>query len=400
MTIRLSPDAELDFRSVAFPGGTLLASIYDRTFMQLSDRGGASNAVGDRWAEICDDALGDAGAAAVPLRTGEGEVIADQVVRLDDIPEIARIASRHHLQNPDFLMVLDGGQDQVLWAADAKFSVDTARSKQVSAEVVEALLGLGDTVRKLLPTLDPEITITNGVFLVPDYALTHRILRDRRGPRRATVKAHEVRYVPVTPDQFLDPLGQKGIQGFLAGLDDLPMDPSRSLMLALYYYRLARAAVGCWQDQSSPLLAYRDTPVIHDDAVEAMARSMATIRTSAWGLVLRWNDVAEEVRRQRAAVDHVTSLPINNKELREQIAVAAHKAGKEPPSISKVRKALGSWFRSGIREHFGPIYPPVDDFGKLLDDLGKYSRSMQPEVKVKTESVIAELVGLAEPASA
>lgn len=397
LTTGLTPDAELDYASSAFPGGTLLASVYDPVYMQLSDRGGASNMVGDRWADLCAEALAGERLAEGNLWRGEGGAIADSSVRLDDIPEIARTASRHKLQNPDFLMLGDLADRQVLWAADAKFSVDTARSKQVSGDVVRALLDLGDTVRRLVPGLDPDLAIHDGVFLCPDYALSHRLLRDRRGPRRATVKHHEVRLIEVTSNQFLHPLGQAGLQSFLAGLDSLPINPDRSLMLGLYYFRLARAALGCWQDQTAPLLAHRDPFTIDEAAIENEARALATMKTSAWGLVQRWNDVAEVVRRQRTAVDQVTSLPINGKQLRDQIVLASAAAGVTPPSGTRVRRAIGAWYRSRIREQFGPVHPPARNFGGLLEEMGQYSRSLQPEIGQVTKRVINEMVAEAAP---
>ena len=397
MTLRLSPESELDFTTSAIPGGSLIAAVYDRAYMQLSDRGGASNAVGDRWAELCADALFTSGPAYSELRTGAHGIEAATTARLDDIPEIARLASRNKLQNPDFLMIGNAGDAQTLWAADAKFSVDTARSKQVSSDVVRALLDLGDTVRGLLPPLVPDMDVLDGVFVCPDYPLTHRLLRERRGPRRATVKNHEVRFLTVTPDQFREPMGQLGLQAFFAELDALPIDPHQSLMLALYYVRLARAANGCWLDMTSPLLTFRDVPIVDESAVEANARAMATMRTSAWGLVQRWNDVAEETRRQRAAVDQATSLPINGKLLRAQIEAAAAAANVEPPSGSRVRRLLGSWYRGCIRDQFGPILPPVGNFGAVLDELGRYARSLQPELADATARIIDELVAESAP---
>lgn len=397
MTPGSTPDAELDYSSNALPGGSLLASVYDRTFTQLSDRGGASNAIGDRWASICAEALDAPDPRAGELWTAKDGVVAGSIIRLDDIPEIARTASRHKLQNPDFLMLGNDSGGQELWAADAKFSVDTARSKQVSGDVVQALLDLGETVRRLVPGLDPDVSIQDGVFLCPDYALTHRLLRDRRGPRRATIKQAEVRLVSISSNRFFTPLGQAGLRGFFAELDALPMDPDRSLMLGLYYYRLAKAALGCWQDQTAPLLPFRDAIAIDEEAVEQEARTLATMRTSSWGLVQRWNDIAESVRRQRLAVDHAASLPINGRLLRDQIERAAAAAAVTPPSGTRVRRAIGSWFRSRIREQFGPIHPPVDHFDTLIEELGLYSRSLQPEVTAVTRRVIHELVAESTP---
>lgn len=395
MTIGLTPDAELDFSSNALPGGSLIGSVYDRAYMQLADRGGASNLVGDRWADLCAGAL--ASRAPGDVWRGEAEALADLAIRLDDIPEIARTASLNKLQNPDFLMLGSSSDGKVLWAADAKFSVDTARSKQVSGDVVRSLLDLGDTVRRLVPGLDPDVAIHDGVFLCPDYALTHRLLRDRRGPRRATVKQREVRLIDVTSNQFLEPYGQAELRRFLADLDGLPIDPERSLMLGLYYFRLGRAALGCWQDQTAPLLTFRDAPPIDEEAVEREARALARIRTSAWGLVQRWNDLAEAVRRQRAAVDQATSLPINGKQLREQIVFASVAAGVTPPSSTRVRRAIGAWYRAKIREQFGPIQPPAEDFHDVLEAVGRYSKSLHPEVSAVTGRVIEEMVAEAPP---
>src|SRR3712207_5970796 len=39
--------------SPALPGGDLIAAVLDREVMGLADRGGASNLVGERWANVC-----------------------------------------------------------------------------------------------------------------------------------------------------------------------------------------------------------------------------------------------------------------------------------------------------------------------------------------------------------
>ncbi|HYI24075.1 MAG TPA: hypothetical protein VD767_01580 [Thermomicrobiales bacterium] len=385
--------SELDFSSPALPGGTLVAALYDRTFMQLSDRGRASNSIGDRWAELCAEALDVASASPQRIRTGPDEILATMTVRLDHIPAIARIASRNQLQNPDFLMLGTDQGSQVLWAADAKFSVETARSRQVSHDVVEGLLGLGDIVRGLLPSLPDDLVVRNGVFVCPDYPLTHRILTERHGPRRATVSTADVRLLPVCPPTMFDPLGQVGLQHFFAATDAFPYEREATLLVALYYFRLARAALGCWLDQISPLLAYRDVPTVDEDAVEAEARRIAAgVRTSAWGIIRRWNDEAEAVRRQRAAVEQVTALPVRNKLLRARIESSAARAGVEPPSMSRVRRMLGSWYRQRLREDLGPMMPPVADFGAALETVGRVCRSLERELDEMTDRIIEDVL--------
>ena len=395
MRTYLTADAELEYSTSALPGGSLFASTYDRAFMQLADRGSASNIIGARWADLTGAAFAN---PEIPhLRTAQDGSGASHVVRLDDIPAIAQAASRQKLQNPDFLLFDHDSDQGILWAADAKFSVDTAKSKQVSAEVTTALLGMGATLTDHLPALDAGINIRDGVFLCPDYPLTHRLLRERRGPRRTTVSLDEVRLIPVTPHEFLEPLGLNGLQSFLASLDDFPFAPSQGLMLALYYFRLARAAVGCWQDQTTPLLAFHDHIAIDDKTLELEARRLATIRTSAWGLLQRWNAEAEHIREQRSAVDRAASLPINGKQLRDDTVAAATRAGVIPPSGTKVRRALGSWFRQQMRNEFGPIMPPVEDVDAMITRVRAYSRNLTPAVHSMARQIIAEMVAAAPP---
>jgi hypothetical protein len=131
-----------EFRSPRLPGGDIFAALFDRDVMTFADRGGASNLIGDRWADLAAaHAEGWSGGLGwIELADGETAPI-DHVDRLDATPRIAAVASKHGLQNPDLLLVGGDEHGQVIQAADAKFSIETARSKQVSPEVVLALLG-------------------------------------------------------------------------------------------------------------------------------------------------------------------------------------------------------------------------------------------------------------------
>lgn len=388
---------ELTFTSPGLPGGSFVAAINDRQYMQLSDRGGASNAIGDRWAEICAEELG----AQQQLLQSTGEAIfANQVFRLDDVPEIAKRASRAQLQNPDFILVGEGSSGPVMWAADAKFSVDTARAKQVSAEMLANLVALDDVLATHFPGLPLIAAPRDGSFLCPDYPLTHLLLAERRGPRRATVRVDEVRYVQIEASRFLVPMGKANLSAFLAALDDFPFDSESNLLVGLYYYRLARAAFGCWQDQSMPLLSFRDSPVPADEAaIEQQARDLATSRMSAWGLLLRWNDLADFTRQQRLALDRASSPPVNGRLLRDVLEQKAAARGVVAPSTSKVRRLLGSWFRGVVREQFGPVYPPVANFEQLESDVALYSRSLTAMTEAKSLEIMEELLAEAAPLS-
>ena len=246
--------------------------------MGLADRGGASNLIGDRWADI-------AATHAATWIGSERRLHADdqeplrivRVDRLDAMPAVAAAASRRGLQNPDLLLIGQRGDRQAIQAADAKFSVETARSKQVSPEVVLGLLELRNHVTGLLEGVSDHIQVESGVFLCPDYPLTHLMLRHRRGIVRTTVRPEEVVLVPAKADRFWDGVPGAEIIAPLADTDNLPARPDENLMVGVYYFRLARAAVGFWLDATKPLLLHNDIVTVDIDAIrdETLRRSGA-----------------------------------------------------------------------------------------------------------------------------
>lgn len=391
MTFRVHQE-DLDLVSPHFPGGSLHSALYDRDLMRLSDRGGASGMIGARWADLCANALDGARHTIVPVQPGPDELVFDRAVRLDEVPAIAAQASRLKLQNPDFLLMRESDQEQHVLAADAKFSVDTAKTRQVSAKVVMSLIAMGPSIERLIPNLRPDVSIDDGIFLCPDYSLTRRLLRTRRGLQRVTVADDEVRLIPVDAETFLDALDHRTLIDCLASLDELPLGPPQSLALSLFYFRLARAIISCWIDQTNPLLLHKDVPVVDLALVENAVRRDAALRMDAWRLVLHWNEIAEQTRRQRAAIDHVTALPVSGKDLRSRIAIAARAAGVEPPSTNRVRRALGAWYREQYRVEFGPVNPPVDHFDNLLLKLATFGRSLRPALEKVADEVIADYV--------
>jgi hypothetical protein len=148
--VRSAAQFDYKLRSPLLPGGDLVSAVLNRQLMGLADRGGGSGLVGRRWADLCAEwATGQIGnLAQIPQGGGEPFPI-ERVARLDDMPRIAAVASKRGLQNPDLVTIGHRHGHSVLQAADAKFSVETARSKQVSVEVVVALLTLGSLVRSL-----------------------------------------------------------------------------------------------------------------------------------------------------------------------------------------------------------------------------------------------------------
>ncbi|HEU0114551.1 MAG TPA: hypothetical protein VFQ80_07740, partial [Thermomicrobiales bacterium] len=205
-------------RSPQLPGGDLVAAAFDRGVMIVADRGSASNMVGERWADVAAAAV-ERWPAEEAILPGRHPLQVSDVLRLDATPQIAATASRHGLQNPDWLLFGTVDGEPTLAAADAKFSVETARSRQVSPEVVRALLDLRERVPGFLPHVDEQLRLEPGLFLSPDFPLTHLMLRRRHGITRTTVRPEEVVFLPAPPATFFEPLEGRAIMRPLAAID-------------------------------------------------------------------------------------------------------------------------------------------------------------------------------------
>lgn len=384
-------------RSPRLPGGDIFAALFDRDVMTFADRGGASNLIGDRWADLAAAHAGgwSDGLGFIEFADGETAPI-HRVDRLDATPRIAAEASKRGLQNPDLLLIGGDEHGQVIQAADAKFSIETARSKQVSAEVVLALLGLRDRLPELLPDLQDSTHVEPGIFLSPDYPLTHMVLRgDRRGLRgimRPTVEPHEVVLVPTDPAHFWDGVPAASVMGPLANLDDLPIKPELSLLAGVYYFRLARAAVGFWLDATKPLLLFNDRLELDEEAVRTEAVQRTQRADSAINLIWQWDADVQTVRNQRASVEQVAGLPIPGRDLRPRAAVIAESLGAEAPSANQVRRRLSAWFRAELRSRIGPVNPPVANLPEVLRQIAQIGKDLTPQADRELERVVRELV--------
>ena len=391
MSIGHRPDFKI--RSNSLPGGDLVNAVLNRQVMAFADRGGASGLVGRRWADLCATwTMSQIGAPARMPNEGVESFTIERVARLDDNPRIAHVASKKGLQNPDLVFIGGRNDRSVLQAADAKFSVETARSKQVSAEVVEALLTLGPLVRSLTGELTDEIEFVPGVFLSPDYPLTHLMLQGRQGITRATVKHSEVIFVPVSAATFFKPLPAESLMPVLAKVDHLPVEIDSSLLAGLYYFRLARAAVGAWIDSVKPLLAMNDKIDVDEAALLFEAKRRAPDAHSAFDLILRWDVDTESVRARRGAVDQVTALPVMTRDLRNAIAAVVGDNVELGPSVNQVRRRLGAWFRLELRDKYGPIPPDQPDFTTILQQLGAESALLAKQIPERSREIVRELI--------
>jgi hypothetical protein len=380
-------------RSSLLPGGDLLAAVLDRDVMALADRGAASSMIGQRWADVCAEWIDTWQDRTIPVPGGHGHrLMIEQALRLDANPEIAHRASKRGLQNPDWLFV--GTMDGIatIQAADAKFSVETARVKQVSPAVVEALLAAPNLLQSVTGPLPADINIVPGIFLSPDSALSHIMLRRRHGIVRVTVTEDDIEFVPAPAGRFF-----RGMPGFelmrlLAEVDALPIDLERNLLAGLYYFRLARAAVGCWIDSSKPLLMLKDQVTVDEEKVLAEARRRAVTAASALDLIRAWDADIQTIRAQRQAVEQVAALPLSGRELRALIIRRVVALGGEAPSVNQVRRRLGGWYRAALRSQVGPLYPPVANLTDTLLEIAAAGRALTPELHQQARRVVDELI--------
>ncbi|MCO5228781.1 MAG: hypothetical protein M9934_10935 [Thermomicrobiales bacterium] len=380
---------ELWFTSEAFPQGRLLESYYDRDVTRLSDRGLASNMIGDRWSDVCTDAIETWPESVLTLPDSQ-RMLVSAVHRLDAKPGIARVASKRGLQNPDFLVRGMIAGENVLLSMDAKFSIDTAKSPQVSAEVLRALLEVGPAITDHLGQLDIEAAVRDGYFLSPDVALTHYVLQLGRGRLASRVPGSSVTLLTTSPVSFLKPMKGARLLGTLATLDGFRQEIRTNMLLAMYYFRLVRACYGAWIETITPLVGRYEVTSTDDSELESQVIEIARSSQNSWQVVMTWDARAEYVKRQREAVSGAMALPMRSAELRERIEAESALRGVDAPSINSVRRAIGGWYRRQFDEMLGVIPGPVEDIGVVLTQVHEAARAIAPRLPDAFNQVIEE----------
>lgn len=109
-------------------------------------------------------------------------------------------------------------------------------------------------------------------------------------------------------------------------------------------------------------------------------------------LILQWDADVQTVRNQRASVEQVAGLPIPGRELRPRTQAIAESLGADPPSANQVRRRLGSWFRTELRDRVGPVNPPVPDLPAVLRQISLAGRDLAPQAEAELERVVRELI--------
>lgn len=387
---------QLYLRSDSFPAKTLLDSYYDRQVTQLSDRGLASNMIGDRWSDIAAEHLEQWPGTTVTLPQGI-EVEVTRVYRLDVTPQIATIASRRKLQNADYIIAAVRNESPVLFAIDAKFSIDTAKPAQVSAETLAALLEVGPLITDHLPDMPTDATVLDGYFISPDMPLTHYVMGRTRGRLSSRVSSDQVFLVPVQPVPFLKSENGSRLLGPLATLDGHRDDLRGNMLLAMYYFRLARACYGAYGETTRPIFGPQSANTATDAELEHRTIEIAKSASSSWDVVLRWDTLADHVRSQREAAYAAMAFPVPNRELRDKIVAESELRGVVQPSINSVRKRIGGWYREQFDSQLGVVMPPVDDMSSLLQRIHLIAAELVPAVEPMVNEVIDDVMNNQPP---
>lgn len=384
---------DIDIRSDRLPGGSFVTACLDRRIMTLADRGQSSGAIGDRWAVLCAGAVSDWVGSSQSAPGGEHPFAIERVVRLDDVPAIAAAASRRGLQNPDFLVLGAGDGEAILQGLDAKFSAETAKPRQVSAGVVRDLLQLRELLEPHAGTIDDDVVVLDGMFLSPDYPLTRLVFSGQLGMLRPSVRPEQIILIDAPAWRFFDDsVAGSGLIGPMAAIDALPVGLDESLLASLYYFRLVRSAAGIQADERRPLLSDGARYVVDYDIIGPDIVRRGRDAGSAIAMVREWDRDVDIVRGQREAVEQVAGLPVQSSQLRELIEQVSIGSDRVPPSINKVRRRLGGWFRSELRDRVGPIDPPVDDLGSTLDRVARASRELFPILQRRQREFVAEML--------
>lgn len=378
---------QLALTSAAFPHHVLLQAIHDRALVRLSDRGGASNMIGDRWSDCCFAWLCDHEGGALTT-FGGASVEVSAVIRLDDTPAIARAASHKKLRNPDFLVTSrDTAGPTAVQAVDAKFSIETASAGQTEAEALAQLFGIGEVITSRIPCW-PDVEAADGLFLTPDMPYTHYILRNTSGRFSLHVPIDTVSIVPIDPASFFKPLPGARFVDDLAALDGLQHQVGDNMLLALYYFRIARGLSGCLRDRFMPVLGKPGSITAEPDLAGLLETAAASER-SAWQALVVADRVAETTRAQRQTISRLASPPIAGRAISERISQLAetYPAGRKPSS-NRVRKDLGAWFYRSIVDLIGEIPGPVDDLDEVIHRVRIAAQRLVPQIDERLDEVI------------
>ncbi len=382
--------------SEKLPGGNLILAVLDRELMTWSDRGGASRHYGDCWSNFVTGHLSHL--IGSERQTGQGETFTlETIVRLDDDTRIAIQAGRHKLTNPDFVLFGRTAADEpILQAADSKFSVDTIKPAQVSADALQALLDVENgLVRAALEQTihDHHVataSVVRGIFISPSGPLTDFFLPRLLTDKRTEIARSQIELIDVDPGRLFGGLDEAKLIGPLARIDRLAASPRDHLLSAMYYLRVACACVWMWVEERTPLLSDSGAPSPEFGAILQEVEERATSAESAFELASHWYERVDDVSRNRKSLAEVMSLPVRMGEIRKLIESAGY--GDDRRMVRVVRAQLDQAYRRRMYEELGEIPAnPTEPMPEVLQRVASVSRSLRAEMRSLAATCVEEV---------
>ncbi len=389
--------------SEKLPGGNLILAVLDRELMTWSDRGGASRHYGDCWSNFVAGHLSHLIGSERP--TGQGKSFTlETIVRLDDDDRIAIQAGRHKLTNPDFVLFgRTSTNEPILQAADSKFSVDTIKPAQVSADALQALLDVENGLVRA--TLEQTIqdhhvataAVIRGIFISPTGPHTDFFLPRLLSDTRTEVARSQIELVDVDPGKLFGGLDEARLIGPLARIDRLPASPREHLLSAMYYLRVACACVWMWVEERTPLLSDNGAPSPDFAAVLQQVEERAPSAESAFHVASSWYESVDEVSRNRKSLTEVMSLPVRMSEIRKLVESSGY--GDDRRKVRTVRALLDQAYRRRVFEELGEIpATPDEPMPEVLQRAASVSRSLRSEMR-SLASIYLDEIAAADEAS-
>ncbi len=222
----------------------------------VGEWGEASRYIGSRWEEL----------GLELLRAGVEGLSPLAILAVCNDTELQSLLAATGSKNPDVVIVLATEGASVLQPADFKWSLDVASYRQISAPVLDNLLGqvprLAESLRVLLPpeASDAPWRTRDGIFISPKTYLNQQFLRSSENARQEyPIEPTEVTFIPVEPFAFFEPLPGWATARELARLDGSARGLSQ-IDTADRYYHLGTGVAGALAVSGTSIFD-EDTPI-------------------------------------------------------------------------------------------------------------------------------------------
>lgn len=308
----------------------------------IGEWGQASRRIGARWEELGAGLLGAGVEGLDPLG----------ILSICTDPELQSALASTGSKNPDLVIIFESAGQIILQPADLKWSLDVASYRQISANVLSALIEqvprLGEALRALLPPEARHLPWQprDGIFVSPRTYLNERFLTSPENQKQEyPIEPSEVLFIAVKAYDFYEPLPGWRTAEELARLDGSARGLGQ-IDTADRYYHLGAGVAGALL--ALPRSIFDDEPTIDPHReVERFRAFLKTISPPSTAMVVDRLGVQMRHRRdhQRQLRDLLRSA-FNFGNLASELTGAGLATGGD--NESELRRRFGELFRSLI----------------------------------------------------